>query len=261
MSELELVDAVKLHLRNYDDTGVPVLTVADLKSMANLTLARLDPKALLTPTHVNVAGMLNYLSSVHGTVVLFRELGARGEARILGRVVFSSNRIELDLELTQAHPAFRFTVAHEIGHWLLHRWRPIRLDAKGGVLEETVDTEDKMCRRIGSRPPNEHEHRIEYQANKYAARLIMPRRPFLLALVSKQIELGIMRRHGFVYLSNAPQSWADFNAIATHLQEIFGVSRSSVIVRIDEMAALKTDDVCRDKLFGSWRLRRPWGEM
>ena len=64
---------------------------------------------------------------------------------------------------------FRFTVSHEIGHWQLHREVVSTL---AGQLElfDAVAEPSIICRRSQAREP------IEWQADTFAARLLMPRK-------------------------------------------------------------------------------------
>lgn len=52
-----------------------------------------------------------------------RDLGHHDGDKTLGRTLPRRNAIHIDVSLKQAGPIgrFRFTIAHEVGHWVLHR--------------------------------------------------------------------------------------------------------------------------------------------
>jgi hypothetical protein len=82
---------------------------------------------------------------------------------ILGATFLQSNEIVISDELDPyEHPLregrYRFTLAHEIGHWVLHRPQAMATHQASLIL----------CRST-SRPD-----RLEWQANQFAAYLLMP---------------------------------------------------------------------------------------
>jgi len=63
---------------------------------------------------------------------------------------------------------YRFTLAHEAGHWRLHRQLFQKKANQLTLLPENAERPDYIC-RSGSTEP------IEYQANRFASCLLMPR--------------------------------------------------------------------------------------
>ena len=63
---------------------------------------------------------------------------------------------------------YRFTLAHEAGHWLLHRQLFQKTANQLTLLSENADRPEYIC-RSGSTEP------IEYQANRFASCLLMPK--------------------------------------------------------------------------------------
>ena len=118
----------------------------------------------------------------------------------LGGIIFDRNVIQVNA-VTEAHEGrYNFTLAHEIGHHILHR--DIYLAARDG------EPCDILCRDTGEKPL------IESQADRFAAALLMPEHavrrtveeyPFrrvtsvtgLRAMAAKVIQLG-----GFSNVSN-----------------------------------------------------------
>ena len=103
----------------------------------------------------------------------FDDLPTRlGESGVLGAIWVENKDVLIDqsLEPTE-HPRqegrFRFTVAHETGHWVLHRVQ--LLESRGAPLFNGQPAPSVVCRDTGHKPP------IETQADKFAGYLLMPK--------------------------------------------------------------------------------------
>ncbi len=110
-----------------------------------------------------------------------------GMVDVLGAAYFDENVIRVDENLLQLEGRLSFTMAHEIGHWQLHRPLYEMEKVTVGYIGTRVSVPDFVC-RSGRKPP------AEVQADRFAARLLMPERlvriafhtihgegPFLLA--------------------------------------------------------------------------------
>ncbi len=90
-----------------------------------------------------------------------------------GALWVNERRVGIDDRLEPAtHPAmlgrYRFTLAHEAGHWRLHRHLFQRQANQLQLLPEGVERPEYICRSSDKEP-------IEYQANRFASCLLMPR--------------------------------------------------------------------------------------
>src|SRR5690606_10427388 len=63
---------------------------------------------------------------------------------------------------------YRFTLAHEVGHCRLHRQFFKRVANQLQLLPSSAERPDYICRSSDSQP-------IEYQANRFASCILMPR--------------------------------------------------------------------------------------
>lgn len=95
---------------------------------------------------------------------------------VLGAIWFGDRRIKVDQSLDPAISPnrlgrYRFTLAHEVGHWRLHR-RFLMSDPAARSLFEINSKPAFVC-RSSENPPE------EIQANAFAAHLLMPRRMVL----------------------------------------------------------------------------------
>ncbi|HHH31507.1 MAG TPA: ImmA/IrrE family metallo-endopeptidase [Polyangiaceae bacterium] len=94
-----------------------------------------------------------------------------GMRDVFGATWFDDERICVDESLEGKEGRFAFTVAHEVGHWTLHR-PIIEMDKVTlPIFAAKPDEEPKpaiVCRAQEKKAP------AEYQADQFAARLIMP---------------------------------------------------------------------------------------
>ena len=93
---------------------------------------------------------------------------------ILGAIFFDQKRIVIDESLDpDTNPAkegrYRYTAAHEVGHWQLHRALFGKDSAQTSLLEPNA-APSVVCRS------SQEKERIEFQADLYASCLLMPRK-------------------------------------------------------------------------------------
>ncbi len=222
----------------YGEDGVPILQAARIEEIATMMLQEHCPDVLEEPRQTPVLDIIERLRERTKLNWILADLGYRGSAKILGKVDFATRTLALDAVLVtgEREVQFRFTAAHEIGHWVLHRWNweAWRFKTGTGQEHELQDDEASLC-RLSDRTPQEW---LEWQANVFAAQVVLPRSTFRGALIRTQVELGIHRNFGEVYLSDADYSLRDFQALAATLGKLYGVSKTSVRVRLATLGFL-----------------------
>jgi Zn-dependent peptidase ImmA (M78 family) len=65
---------------------------------------------------------------------------------------------------------YHFTLAHEMGHWRLHRQHYLKNPGERLLFEDGSQEPDVVCRSSERKKP------VEWQADAFAARLLMPRK-------------------------------------------------------------------------------------
>jgi len=107
----------------------------------------------------------------------------------------------------------RFTIAHELGHLLLHGYRTPHAD-KQFRLRDARSSEGSVLEEI--------------QANQFAAELLMPRTMVMKA----------MQRYGFHHApANEEIEQKRFEALVRKLAKDFGVSRQAMTIRLSSLVA------------------------
>ncbi len=220
---------------NYKKDGVPVLKDIQIREFADELISSYDETILKKFDEIPLIDILNYMKSKCGLKVTLKNLGERDGLTILGKTHFSKNHIYLDSDIeNENRNSFRFTVAHEIGHWTLHRYKPIKISVKS-ILNETEDTDRAFLSKKMLETPSDW---IEHHANEFAGSLLMPSSLLRNAVINCQQEMGITRRLGTILLDGQPSSRSDYAALSSMLQSIFGVSSSAMKVRLLRLGIL-----------------------
>lgn len=147
--------------------------------------------------------------------------------------VLSVNEILFEDELIHV---LNFTLAHELGHFILHRHKRITrdlVDALAIFNEEEFDYSKKYGR---------DNRFVEYQANKFAASFLMPKYLIKAKVIEIQEELGINHHLGTIFLDNQQQNKDDYNNMLVKLQDTFDVSKIALRIRLQETGILKDEN-------------------
>lgn len=127
---------------------------------------------------------------------------------------------------------YRFTLAHEVGHWRLHRKYYLEDLSQGVLFGDEVHQPAYVCRASDKRP-------VEWQADQFAANLLMPRPMVQQAWQDwrgnrEPIDLADLRAEAGdwgtdeMVLANAVRPLAD----------LFQVSAEAMQIRLEEMGLL-----------------------
>lgn len=124
----------------------------------------------------------------------------------------------------------RFTLAHEIAHHLLDHGRII-------TREYCDDTDFEP--QISSTVSISDIARMEFQANFFAASLLMPRRYVINDFLKLARMLDISDKgFGALYVDNQPCNIRNLDLISRQLMQIYGVSRTAAIIRLESIGLL-----------------------
>ncbi len=128
-----------------------------------------------------------------------------------------------------------FILAHEYGHLVLHR----KVDpVRSGYATSTIgDTEQDFVtgKKILSTPRDW----IEWQANRFASAILMPRATFSDALIDFHKEQGIRRNVGIVVVNGTLPSQSDFAHVVGQLSDVYGVNRTTIECRMRDLELLQ----------------------
>lgn len=228
----------------YDRHGVPFLAVRSIEEVAIELLGAHCPAVLKRPQPTPVMDILERLKERTKLEFTFADLGMKGTARILGKVSFHRKALLLDNTLLNERAVqFRFTAAHEIGHWVLHRYnyRNWKFSNATAQAELPDDDEASLC-RLDRKTSQDW---LEFQANVFAAALVLPSKTFPVAVAAMQKTIGITKNLGEIFAAWDSRSRQDLQIVIAGVSEIYQVSKTSVEVRARTLKLLH-DEVTRN---------------
>lgn len=126
---------------------------------------------------------------------------------VSGVLYRESGRVLIGVNSTHAPTRQRFTIAHEVGHLLLHKGRPVVVDR---LVRVNVNLRDGTSSKE------------EIEANAFAAELLMPRK-----LIASEIDRFLKRTRRVV-----PQELVD------ELASMFRVSPEAMSYRLENLGIL-----------------------
>jgi len=175
------------------------------------------------------------------------------EGDVLGAIYFNDKKIAVDQRLVpEDFPSmrgrYRFTLAHELGHWRLHRHLYLRRANQRTLLPDGPNRPDHVLRSHHSDPK-------EVQANRFAACLLMPREMvkrawheqhgsmapiYLEDLKAKRDQIltaDVLRRGGFKSGEDAEDNML-LEHVSRPLADTFEVSPDAMRIRLEGMQLL-----------------------
>lgn len=140
-------------------------------------------------------------------------------AGIAGNINLANNTITVSNEIKEGSPHWRFTIAHEIGHIILH----------GIVLKlsDISEFKENPHNDWGTKFSKNDIERIEHQANLFAIALLMPKEEFNMAYANYYKQYPF-RRFPYLLLDNQPCNIQMCNAVFHHIAKHFDVSAECV---------------------------------
>jgi Zn-dependent peptidase ImmA (M78 family) len=225
-----------------DEMGVPILSGEAIEQRAEHFIRQFDETCLHEPQPTPLGTICTVLKERFGVPF---ELGvplgrsARG-LKVLGQYHFPSRTISVDETLVDGDPRFLFTLAHEIGHLVLHRKIPLDVIRKIRG-EHSRDTKHDLS--MDRQADLSSADWLEWQANRFAGAILLPRATVSSALVAIQMQLGINRRLGYVWIDWRNRALGDLNDMAYRLGTLYRVPKAVVKIRLRHVGLLKEENV------------------
>lgn len=167
---------------------------------------------------------------------------------VLGGTWFRSREVKIDQSLDpDVFPdklgRYRFTVAHEIGHWELHRH--MYLSAEGQAAMFMGEENQVICR-------SNDRSQLEWQANRFAGNLLMPK-----DMVYAQWEDMHGNREPYIAIDEIAdlKAWWGLGdddrptvAVARQMAPVFEVSAQAMQIRLVDLGLIR-DRLPEPRLF------------
>lgn len=206
----------------------------EIDSQAEKVALHFDPEAFKRKTSPLYEVVRGFKEQYDVPFLFDQELGhSRPGRKILGRFDFGSRQISIDRILPYDSPRFRWTICHEVGHLVLHR----KLDRKLISLEKPTFVDTRIQLRFVRTATRSELEWVEWQANKFASALLLPRPILHTALSELQRQLEIPRP-GSIYLDDQRHNIAAYVTTLRLLAERLGVSRTMLRIRMLDLGIL-----------------------
>ncbi|MBK9246560.1 MAG: ImmA/IrrE family metallo-endopeptidase [Ignavibacteria bacterium] len=160
----------------------------------------------------------------------------------IGKFDFTNKAIYIYNGLKGNKGRENFTVAHEIGHLILHyplfiqQYCIIEEIAKCPSLTFVSSSDIIDCNY------SRFENILEWQANYFASCLLMPRASFYEVFICRLAQLDIRNRgFGRLYVDKQKCNIENFFMVTTGLMDVFKTSREATYVRLKQLKYVNND--------------------
>lgn len=225
--------------------AVPYKKMEEIERVSSLILSEIGYRFGQVP----LDKICEFLNEKFGLVIV-RNINL--DEGILGQISFGPDEIFIDDYQASTPERARFTLAHELGHFLL--------DHKEFIARETCHEEDIDLERSENMNLRDVK-RMEWQANIFASYLLLPTEQFRNEFL-KQATLHELfdRGYGLLYLDDQRCNIGTFCSITSSLMKNFQVSRSVVKIRLLKLGFLKeSQDIPKQDFLSTQSMSRPIG--
>lgn len=178
---------------------------------------------------VDLEKICNIESEKHGLKII-HDNPKENMPYLLGEILFYKNEIHLYYDSSTEESQKRFSLAHELGHYFLNHGKHI-------YKEELSKVEiDIFTYKVDD---FNDTARLEFQANYFAACLLMPN-SHVNALLNYLLNLYNIKNRGFahLYLDKQACNTNAYFTILNVMMEYFGVSRAALTNKLEELDLL-----------------------
>lgn len=252
--------------------GVPILSKAEIETLAEMVIKDYNPKLLEEPGSLDVEDFaegyadlemdykdLTHNQSILGMTVFCNcyipiynvEENKAEEIPVDEGTIIVDNSLLNDGQLRRG----RFTLGHEISHWLLHR-HIYMIDKNQLSLFDFLpnDTQPVIkCRSTdiensGKRQFETDDDWMEWQADYMASALLMPKKAFTRAVKEKFKAMGLKKDYFEVGTDFELNLRAE--VLPYELADLFDVSVTAVRIRLKGLNFIREQQENNQSLFG-----------
>lgn len=226
------------NVRSRPSSQVPFIEKTELEALAEKTLHLNDQtsgEVSLEAICLNEARRCNLVVTEEATLAITDS----NTEPPLGRISFAPLHIHIYFDNIRHRGRERFTLAHELAHHFLDHQRFM-------AGEYCVDSDFTLQQKQIS--GGSDVARMEFQANYFAASLLMPRSRFAADFNRIVNALGLTNKgFGALYVDDQPCNLKNLDLVSTCLMQMYGVSRTAAKIRLEGIGLL--NDARKSKSF------------
>lgn len=212
---------------------IPILSTEDIEEFTTSLLMTYNPDIVNGERMLDWEKFGLFLAQTYELTISFgpmNGLDSRGH-KIISYCSFLTKTIEVDKTLENTNRA-PFLLAHELGHFFLHN----RIVLNQHEYESFNDSAYNLS--IDRHKLENPRAWIEWQANQFAASIILPRKSILFRLCVEQYKQRLQIGKP-LYLDDQLDSRITFNTIITNLARFYFTTKTSIIYRLNALDMIK----------------------
>ncbi|MCK5051135.1 MAG: ImmA/IrrE family metallo-endopeptidase [Candidatus Cloacimonetes bacterium] len=220
-----------------DANGIYILSKIQIENIAEDFLKILAPKSLKNILPTPMGQIIWKLKKNYKLDFIFsKDLDQTDDGRkIFGEYRNKPPKIFLDKSFKIVErTGWKFIIAHEIGHYILHS----NIKNRENIIKDTRDNLLKVNHQANK---NEFDW-IEWQANKFASALLLPKKTFLFS-IDKLIasDIGYGYPHDYLFVDGQPCNLKTYWDIIAVLRSTFDLSEKIIRFRLIDLGKLKDE--------------------
>jgi Zn-dependent peptidase ImmA (M78 family) len=180
-------------------------------------------------------------------------IGSQKVPDVLGALWFDDRKVRIDQSLDpDENPAkegrYRYTVAHECGHWILHRRYFVNRAAQPMLFDAEVEP-SIVCRSSQKKEP------IEWQADTFASYLLMPKDAVFK--VWQEMHGNLEPYYAADEIAELSVRWGVDNGstptvgVSREMAQVLNVSGQAIQIRLEQLGLIKTNSASANVLFAT----------
>ncbi|WP_167883794.1 ImmA/IrrE family metallo-endopeptidase [Leptospira stimsonii] len=232
------VDSILLNLfseKKEEVFNVKHLSAKRIEWISNQFLSKFNDSILKKYESLNsyLGSFLSYIQEKFNLKIEFKnELKEDKHGNpIFAYLDFDQNTIFMS-EAVRISSKFLFVLMHEIGHLILHKDLRFNQNDYEDFQNSKYNT---LSRKFDLENP---KNWIEWQANRFATYVLMPKESVIARIIYIQKVLKISRSFGIVYCDDQEVNMEDYEKIINYLSKYFGVSDAIIVIRLKELSLL-----------------------
>lgn len=216
------------YIPKQSDIFIPWKTTNELEEIVR----QLQAENLYENNQLKHEKLCEFLSKIYNTDFVFdKSLDIREKNKTLGKITFEPQTIYITKELLSDIHRWRFTLAHEVGHLILHA------HILNEYLDENIDIEKSI--NLDGGVQEWVNNRMEIQANMFASRLLIP-----IESLAKDVQEFFIKediRSGYLFLDSQSDNIARVNNFLSELKYKYQVSNEAAKYRLKELDLLRDE--------------------